>query len=483
MWKKWRIWGLGTALAVLMLTACEEKKVDYGIGETEAGGGSTQQANALQSMKTAGTEQFAGEERWEEQWSVTGANGKEQEITVKTNISVPEEGEMYVISASEWELSETEKEKIAKGWFDGEIYTLDEKSIPKEEYEDIIAELTERMETAKENGDEEEYQRLSEQLAEYQGKQKNAPDNYVLAENFSADRYLGEHGGTAYELEMTKEENACWGIEAHIRLAVHNSTDLCPDALAGTASIGCMGHTDAGLFTQENHCGFSLEQARQKAQAALEELGFSYTVYAYSLPLVWEDYTKSSDTDEPYINGYEIYYDAGYQDVSFRAGGDELAWMNFHIVNNNEHTEEVYSLDSYAVVKVTEKGIYSVDVYNPVEMENITGPVRLLKLDAVCDSIRTQLCDKPGLFLTVPEDIYLYNRMELLYFRMADKEKKGHYSYIPVWRLSHASDTVTYGIDGAYSEVDNVYNEVMVNAVDGSVVRFADDLFFGQDGR
>ena len=60
--------------------------------------------------------------------------------------------------------------------------------------------------------------------------------------------------------------------------------------------------------------------------------------------------------------------------------------------------------------------------------------------------------------------ILLFQRLELIYFRIKDKENEGCYSYIPAWRLSGGNDYPQY-----------FENPLLINAIDGSVIDFYDE--------
>lgn len=140
----------------------------------------------------------------------------------------------------------------------------------------------------------------------------------------------------------------------------------------------------------------------------------------------------------------------------------------------------VYSADSYVLVDISKKGIVYLYAENPAVIENISNPVRLLPLDTIKGIVQAQVEQNfDGMKFEEPVRFSntAYNRMELIYFRMADKKNPGYYSYVPVWRLAITSDTVTKGLDGEKRSVDWVVNEIMVNAMDGSIVTLAEDYF------
>lgn len=117
--------------------------------------------------------------------------------------------------------------------------------------------------------------------------------------------------------------------------------------------------------------------------------------------------------------------------------------------------------------------------YNPIETLTISKGVDLLPLDAIKGIIMEQVSGQFERFRfkftdgaekfdrikqTEYEFVDLMDKMELIYFRVRNKADRGYYSYIPVWRLS--------GIHYASGKIEN---QVLINAIDGSVIDFYDE--------
>ena len=66
------------------------------------------------------------------------------------------------------------------------------------------------------------------------------------------------------------------------------------------------------------------------------------------------------------------------------------------------------------------------------------------------------------------ESVNYYTNMELIYFRIRDEEKKGYYSYVPVWRLS-----VQFEDEDGNQQMERA---VLVNAIDGGVIYLQDEF-------
>lgn len=479
----WKIIGIYAIINILMLAGCKEKRIDYTIeGQTET------PRETEQSAGTAGVGQFADAERWQDSWAAEDAQGKSIKIDVDADIVVPQADQMYVVSVSEPETGESYREDIANRCFtDGAVYNLDEAHRPKEWWKEEIDRLEEFMLQAKEEGNESSYEVFQEQIAECQAKWEQAPDSYQPVETYDVDEYMGYRDGISYELSVqNSEDNGIGERSSRIALMARDMYEVCPKRMEEVSDLTCR-VGDTAFFEEENECGFTVEQAKQKVQALLEELGFSYPTYVYSRPLVWGSEKELVDTRISFdkngdycVDGYEMQFDLGVGDVAFRETGVNLNLVSFSVAGKQQIDTSVYSADSYVLVDISKKGIVYLYAENPAVIENISNPVRLLPLDTIKGIMQAQVeQDFAGMKFEEPTRFSntAYNRMELIYFRMADKKNPGYYSYVPVWRLAITSDTVTKGLDGEKRSVDWVVNEIMVNAMDGSIVTLAEDYF------
>lgn len=459
MWKKWRIWGLGTALAVLMLipvlllAGCSEKKVDYGIeglGVTEA--------SERQTAGNAGVAQFVGAEHWKDEWTMQRENNTYQSVSIDADIVVPEIQDMYVISASMKEFTESYQKNLAKQAFpEGEIYYYDLEHLPKNRLEQLVADCEDE-----------------ELLQVYKKQLETAPDSYLPVEQFDTADYMGYRDGIPFELSFVT-----WGEENEERirgvfLSCTDISQIAPAELAGEKELTVITWYDNTLSQKENLCTLTKEEAVEQAKQALAELGLSYSAYAYTRPLLWGtpeqlNWANYAESSACHIEGYAVTFDLGYDGLSLRAFGMEQHYStSYQYVKKKGRAD---SMDAYATVYVTDKGVIYLEAYNPVEVEAVSQPVRLLPLATVQEIMRTQVTEHFDSFHF--RDIYQLTRMELIYFRMSDRENAGHYSYIPVWRLSEYWD---YLLAEDYNTM-SIRNEVMVNAVDGSIVSFEEEYF------
>lgn len=171
-----------------------------------------------------------------------------------------------------------------------------------------------------------------------------------------------------------------------------------------------------------------------------------------------------------FSDGYIFYFDAGVDTVSFTQFGTQQTDRNFRKLKK-ESEEPQYFLKAQIEVYVNDKGVIGMRAYNPVETVSISEGVDLLSLDAVKGIIKDQVTNhyKDFRFKVGVSDSGKYvhfGRLELIYFRIRNKENAGNYSYIPVWRLSG-------GYDSDYPKY--LENPVLINAIDGSVIDFYEE--------
>lgn len=469
--------GACIVVVALLLGGCgKEPIVDYTVnGETES------------SVKEEGVEQFLNAAHWEENWATENQKGDSIAITVDADVLIPQAAQMHVVSVSEPEMGEGYRENIANRCFtEGSIYYMDEAHRPKGWWKEEQGRL-EQLQRQLDDKDDSMYEAYQEEILNCQEKWEQAPDSYQPAEKFDVDEYMGYRDGISYELSVrTQEENEIGEKSGHIKFAAEDISVVCPGQMKEVEDlIHCRG--DKELFEKENECGFTVDEARQKVQAFLEELGLSYSAYVYSCPLVWGNSAKIEGKDSRQledgdycIDGYEIQFALGVDDVPFSERGVNVLLSGMAGSEIEGLDTLVYSADAYVIVDISKKGIVAMEAWNPVTVDNISNPVRLLPLQTIQDIMQTQVeqnfdsldFDETDRFAMTP-----YNAMELVYFRVTDKENTGHYSYIPVWRLAFTMDVITPGLDRDRCMVTFELNELMINAMDGSVVKFTEDYF------
>lgn len=234
----------------------------------------------------------------------------------------------------------------------------------------------------------------------------------------------------------------------------------------------------------KNQCAISEEEAKEAAASFLGELDFESMVFAGVEPLAWWKGTNVGTANLNYIaDGYVVSYDLGLDGVSFVASGVQENYGNMIKKKTAERAQ--YNMKSRLEIMVTEKGVIGMHVYNPVEITGVMEVDKLISLDTMLKIVKNEVERDPERFrFDLPSNVSVgisnekagkrltvtYNEVELLYFRVRDKENAGEYMYVPTWRISDV---------GAFGNVLNqrrIDNPILINALDGSVINFYDEV-------
>lgn len=465
---------------ILLLTGCGEKVVDYGTDGTE-------KAAAEAKAGSAGVEQFADAGHWTAQWSVMRENGSTIDIDVDADIWTWDVKEMYVIGVSELDIEDEEcKEKIAGNIFDaGNIYYYDNVHLPKKQLEekiDLYEKIMQSYADAEDDYARMEYEDANAGLELCRDRLMTASDEYTVAEDFAADAYLGCRNNIPYELYFDRESGTAVPDlkSSAIYMYPQDIYMVCPEEMKNEENLMCVPWYTA--VARKNYCEMTEEEAKKTAEQFLADLGLEYPVCTFSEGLIWgsEEAMRGSysmntkeEEDERHLEGYVFYFDAGTDDVSFPAFGVEDDYIDW-LIREDPLERRVYSLNARAVVYVTDEGVIKLDAENPILVEEVSEPVTLLPLETVQEILKNELEQNYTDYCfakTEEETKDSFGGMGLIYFRLRDRNEEGRYSYVPAWRLS---DTRMKTLSG--SRTIYPFYPVLVNAVDGSVIHFMEEL-------
>lgn len=495
-----------TAGIIVMLTACgvvgcgEEKTVDYtieGVTEEQAEGQTAEKAEGQDAESVSdkqpqnaggkiGLAQFEGEEEWKNtlrtKLVTESGNGEQSEVyadvRVKAEIIVPQVNQMSVVEVTETQFDAAYKENLAKKIFPSEeLYYGNVANLPRQDIERLWPKYEASITiTSEEPFNFEEWN--NERIACYEAYNNldNLKDTYTPVKEFSVNRYLGNYEGRMYSLTFLEDEEDreyVYRRMKRITLEANDIYEVCPDKFKKQQNLSCMPWMFGDWL--ENPCEISEEEALKEAENFVDKLGFDTLVYTFSRPLAWGNVPEViavMDTGEAVdwgVNGYVFYFDLGVDDISFVQYGVEEDYFNWETSNaEDEDGEKVYSLRSQLQIYVTDKGIIKMVLDNPVDITGVSGGLELLPLDTVKEIIRKELDAQWQVFrfgTYYPLDM---NEMELIYFRVRDKDNPGKFSYVPTWRLGTVMrEEVNHGIDIRYP--------VLINAIDGSVIDFYDE--------
>ncbi len=461
--------GILTGLGMTMLLGCNKNNVDYSIE------GETKSTESEAENRKIGVVQFADAPIWNEMWTIEEEGKESIAVEVDADIRIPKTDQMSVVEVTEPEFDAEFKEQIAKRIFENEeVYYNDISHLPRQELEEQYAyyEALYKSDPDVHMGND-----LKKMLETYEAALEQAKDTYTLAEEYTVDEYIGKRDGISYKLHfmdsgMNGEEESSWGYR-DIWLYPKDIYTVCPKSVADFSQL------QYGAFSGEgspvNECQFSEQEAQKLAGRMMENLGLEYPVLAYSRPLMWGDESFSSESQEEWTaNGYVFTYEFGVDDVSFVGFGIESEYVN----NDGSSADDKmsYSLDARLTVYVTDAGVIQMSANNPLETSSMSESVELLPLDVIQGVMKEQMEKQREIFRFMYPSRggeLAFNAMELIYFRMSDKDNPGHYSYVPAWRLSKQSEIEMSDIG---MDTKSIYNPVMINAIDGSVIDIYDEI-------
>ncbi len=466
------------ALAAGLLAGCgEEKTIDYSIEGTA-------KEEQQQEGGSSRLEQFADAGVWKEEWHLKYKNADGQmedaglQIRVDAPVTVPKTAQMSVVEAQEPEFDAAYKEKIASRLFEsGEIYYADYSHLPKKDLEEILAgnmawDTVYNMAVLNSPLSVEQLNAESRELQAALDNIENAGDSYVAVEDYMGNQYIGLYEGRLYNLSFAEAEgfnDFC--RRKRITWAVRNLREVCPEKMKEQEQLTVTPWTRGSWV--ENQCQISEEEARKEAEQFVDRLGLDYSVYSDTTPLMWgeplnrAEVAGGTQSDDLYVDGYVFAFDLGVDGISFVGYGMEEDYKDFSS-NRDKADEKQYSMDSRLQVYVTDKGVIKVEADNPIEITGVKESVGLLSLDAVKGIMKEKTAEQDDSIHLFPLDQSGFNEMELIYFRVRDRENPGKYSYVPTWRLA----VVTR--DGLMNRL-GIRNPVLVNAIDGSLIDFYDE--------
>ncbi len=459
--------GLLAGISMGLLTGCQDEgNIDYSID------GVTESAKRESNGGKSGVEQFKDEELWEAEWSVqseeSGWGPTMIDVIVDAKITVPRTEQMSVIEVVEPEFDATYKEQIAERVFENtDIYYGDIAHLPKQELEEMEEDFVVGSKMFIESPADEA--KADKMMLDYKELLENANDTYTKVEQYTGNEYIGTYGDLSYELIFAEEEGDGVFVKRmkEIYFGVKDLHDVCPEAFKDVPAISCEPWQRGNMI--ENQCEISEEEALKEAQRFAEKLGLEYSVLSHPCPLVWGDATISNDETNDWVaNGYVFSFDYGVDDISFMEFGREDEYNDFWTNTQNEK-ERQYSLEARMQIYVTDQGIIRMRAYNPIETLNISERVELLPLDTIKNIIEEQIetsYDEFRFSHMIAE--IRFDRMDLIYFRVRDKENPRHYSYIPTWRLSNLTEDEEL-------HLKSIVNPILINGIDGSVIDFYDE--------
>lgn len=469
--------GLALCLGTCGMTGCHNKTVDYGMEE------GTEEVRGMGGMEKSSTwhedlDQFADAPLWKEDWTAEDEKGNAVTLSVDAKISLPDAGQMFVAEAKEQIYDASYQQNFAERIFGGaEIYYHDLAHWTRKELEEERAELVEQMD-AIENAEyfmenaEDFMEESKKKLIVYDELLETANDAYTLAEVYDAGEYLGERSGISYELFFEEDDGGAYRAyrSKRIVLSPKDVYQVCPKDMYTMEGLD-FSVEYTGSSPCPNQCGLSEEKAREMAEDFVSELGLNYPIFCRFYPLLWSG-SKEKEKDITYTmaNGYAVAFDAGIDSLSFPQFGYQEQYEHYSDKKKEEEKGK-YDLRACLTVLVTDDGVIGMTAENPIEITGVSEGVGLLPLDAIKGIIGEQIVEHFEDFrfdYASSDSTVSFDRMELIYFRIREKEASEEFCYVPAWRLFERTSS--------YPDNPFIRNQVLINAIDGSVIDFYDEV-------
>lgn len=454
--------GLICCLGMSVLTGCEHKTINYGFNGSEEDGS-----------------------HWKETIEAGYTNGDTVNLDIDADVSTPPAERMHVIEVEEVAFDEAFKKKIAERIFGSETVCYhDIDNLPRKELEELMEECQWFYDTYKDDGQQWSKEPVEEcrvLLEQCEAALPEARDTYTPVETYSVNEYLGNRDGVSYELnflekELQKEEGYYDGFsgrfyERVISMVPQDITQVAPKEAIEKFADGFECY-EGGYSRPDNLCQMSEEEAEREAQSFLEALDLEYAVFTGSSVLRWGYLSRWEE--DGISDGYVFTYEFGMDELSFTGFGSELEYSNLSY--KKKESDGIHaSIEVRMQIYVNDHGVIQAEIQNPQKTIGVTENVELLPFGAIKGFIKEELIKDVGQFrfdLTQTGGINALKEMDLIYFRVRDKENEGRYSYVPTWRLS---DTLNVTTENLVLK-KHFSNPVLINAIDGSVISLYEEL-------
>lgn len=455
--------GIAIVLIAGLFCGCAGKKVNYEMDTDETAENSQ---GAITKLS-----QFSDAEKWTDILEFETENGEKKTISINAEITLPEADSMSVVEEEESVFDAEFKKQILNSFFSGgEIYYHDLEHWTREELEETIEDIEEKIDlleiyiaqaaagTSGDSSEESEFKEEKEALEEeIQQKQKlleTAPAAPVTAEEFdNCNEYLGYVGEMPCVATFSDEEN-------------NRRVTIVPDIYYGPERLkGKEYYRISTIATHRNECPLSIEEAFELSEQCVKGLGLGSQVCLRKNGVSWigMNYIEQPQVYESIeeFYGYCFTYVSGIDGIAFQQVDTSNLITSFDCGKNSiKYTENNYGEMNFIQIEVMEKGVVSIRLFSPAEVIKVTKSVELLPLDTIKEIMKNEAYEHA--------DKYEYfssnetaEKMELIYFRVKDKEKEGVFSYIPVWQLTPSG---------------NYYHPILVNAIDGSIIYYWEEI-------
>lgn len=170
-----------------------------------------------QAGTSGSLEQFADTEKWNDSWQVTTADGKELDLVINADITVPDTDRMAVVDVQELAMDAEYKEQMLHQFFGSEeVYYHDAAHQTAEELENLIREQEALLEKMEETDEAESIAHEREVLEQYREALETADSNAaeIAADFENCWEYRGMRNGISYIVSFSQTDRRKLTIEA-----------------------------------------------------------------------------------------------------------------------------------------------------------------------------------------------------------------------------------------------------------------------------
>lgn len=446
---------------ILTVSGCGKKEVDYvennnvtsdSVSATDTDGDGAGTGVISGSL----AEQIGAPERWEGEYE--GNNSGMTEIDVLADVNLDGVSGVNVYHTESIKLTEEYKKNFLETMSEGVIYNYDDELKPKaywgalvEQQQNEIAQAEDGMAMNPDAYDESYTDGLYATLREYQEKYDAAPDDYMVASDFTGNAYKITYLGMDFLVTFNADDDS---YVTDITLRLMDTRDMLGDGIeAQDSGIDWVDRDQIGTYTmgefkyQPENNGYVREQDQieQEVQTFLNGLGITgfSMVQNFNIDFYTGTYEERESTkrdgcgvvlyksmDGLYLCGQEYEKETyiSQEDISFEYNRDRLERIELCI---------------------NDKGVFGMTYSFPMEWTAQTENVEILSFNTMQEYL-IQYAQE------LEETHPTYTNIDLIYCIYSESTGSHEFMVVPAWRF--------------YSSVSkNQFKyEIMANAVDAS---------------
>lgn len=448
---------------MLAVSGCGKEEVDYvennnvaSGSDSDTGTDSNSEADGMGMISGSLAEQIGAPERWEGEYE--GNNSGMTGIDVLADVNLDGVSGVNVYHTEGIKLTEEYKQNFLETLSEGVIYKYDDEMKPKSYWSALIEQQQNEIDQAGDGiamnpdaYDTEYTDGLYATLREYQEKYDAAPDDYVVATDFSGNVYKITYLGMDFLVYFDSDDNEY--VEC-IRLTLMDSLQLIGnDVEAQDSGIAWADRDQIGTYTmgefkyQSENNGYVREQDQieQEVQTFLNGLGIydfemvqNFNIDFYTGTYEERESTKRDGCGVVLFKSMDGLY----------LCGQEYEPETYSFPDKGTYTYNRDRLESIEL-SINDKGVFGMTYYFPMEWTVQTENVEILPFNTMQHYL-IQYAQE------LEETHPTYTNIDLIYCIYSESTGSHEFMVVPAWRF--------------YSSVSKVQfkYEIMANAVDAS---------------